>query len=370
MHTPVRPNVLNMVPYSPGKPIEEVKRELGLETVIKLASNENPMGPSPRAMEAIRGAVADLNLYPDGAGYGLKHAISKRFGVPAYSIVLGNGSDEIIQNIGLIFLGNPTDEVIAATPSFSRYEAVARLADCKIVNVPLNNGLRHDLKAMAAAVTSNTKLIFIANPNNPTGTIVTKTEFDAFMADVPDSVTVILDEAYYEFACQAPDYLSSIPYILAGRNVVGLRTFSKAYGLAGLRVGYGFVPSWIEDPINRARLTFNVNNLAQLAGVAALADDDHVRRTMANNAKGLDILVKGLQEEGATVPPSHTNFVFADIHRQARPVFDALLRKGIIVRPGDIFGTPTYLRITVGTEAENHAFVEAFRSVMREPAKI
>ena len=370
MPTPVRPNVLRMVPYSPGKPIDEVKRELGLDSVIKMASNENPIGPSPKAIAAIQSAMSELNLYPDGAAFGLKHAISEKFGIPAENIVIGNGSDEIIQNLGVIFLGKPTDEVIAATPSFSRYEAVGRLADCKVINVPLDKDLRHDLNAMAAAVTPNTKLVFIANPNNPTGTIISKTEFDAFLAKIPDSVTVILDEAYYEFACDTPDYVSSIPYVLAGRNVVGLRTFSKAYGLAGLRVGYGFVPNWIEDPINRARLTFNVNNLAQLAGIAALGDDEHVRRTLENNKRGIEILTKGLEAEGAAVTPTYTNFIFADIHRSGREVFNELLKRGVIIRPGDIFGAPTFLRITVGTEAENLAFVEAFHSIMRQPATI
>ncbi len=365
----MRPNVLKMIPYSPGKPIEEVRRELGLEQIIKLASNENPLGPSPKALLAIQSALSDLNLYPDGAAFALKHAISQKFGIPATNLVVGNGSEELIAVLGSIFLGGENDEVVAATPSFVRYEAAARLANCRLVNVPLDSALRHDLPAMAKAVTLNTKLIFIANPNNPTGTVVTKREFDAFMSDMPDGITVVLDEAYFEFAQDAPDALSSLPYVLAGKNVVGLRTFSKAYGLAGIRVGYGFVPSWMEDPINRARLTFNVNSLAQAAGIAALDDEGHLRRTVTNNVRGLEILTRGLEAEGATVTRSYTNFLFADIHRPCRPVFEALLKKGVIVRPGDIFGTPTHLRITVGTEEENATFVEEFRSVIREPVR-
>lgn len=365
MHTPVRANVLRMIPYSPGKPIDEVKRELGLTEVHKLASNENPLGPSPKAMATLRGAIDDLNLYPDGAAYDLKQAISKKFGIPAANVVLGNGSEELLQNLGLIFL-TEGDEVVAGNPSFVRYEAAANLAGCKAVLVPLDKDLRHDLPAMARAITERTRLLFIGNPNNPTGTVVTKAEFDAFLQDVPEEVTVVLDEAYFEFACDMPDAVNSLPYVLAGKNVVGLRTFSKAYGLAGIRVGYGFVSSWIEDAVNRARNTFNVNSLAQAAAIGALSDDEHVAKTLENNRRGIDILTKGFEAAGATVTPSHTNFLFVDIHRPCRPVFEALLRKGYIIRPGDIFGAPTHLRITVGTERENVGLVEAYGAVIRD----
>lgn len=367
MATPIRPNILEMVPYSPGKPIEEARRELGISTVYKLASNENPLGPSSKAVDAMEHALHEANLYPDGGAHDLKQALSRKFGIPVENIVLGAGSEELIQTIGLIYLNGPEDEVVAGFPSFVRYEAAARLCNAKFVNVPLDKTLTHDLPAMAKAVTDKTKIVFIANPNNPTGTIVHNKALRSFIDDMPSQVTVVVDEAYYEFASHLPEYPSAIDYLKEGKNVICLRTFSKAYGLAGMRVGYGFVSPQVEDAINRARITFNINILAQAGATAALHDVDHMLRTVQNNERGIEMLTKGMEAEGATVTKSYTNFVFADIHRPCRPVFEALLKRGVIVRPGDIFGTPTYLRVSVGTDEGNRAFLEAFKSVMREP---
>lgn len=362
----IRPNVLKMQPYSPGKPIAEVQRELGLTDVVKLASNENPLGPSPKAIAAVTKAAATMHTYPDGGAFELKAAISAAHNIPVENLIVGNGSDEIIHILGQIFLGSPTDEVIVGDPSFVRYDAAAQLAPCKLVKVPLDDDYRHDLTAMAAAVTSNTRLIFIANPNNPTGTIVSKSEFDRFLSGLPDGVTVVLDEAYFEFAASEKDNPNSRDYVLSGRNVVGLRTFSKTYGLAGIRLGFAFAPSWIVDATDRAREPFNTSSLAQAAAIAAITDTEHLANTVKNNAEGLTTISAALEEAGFRPCESYANFVFAELHEPAQPLFQALLRKGVIVRAGDAFGCPTCLRVSVGTAVENTRFADALASVMKE----
>jgi len=368
MNSPVRPNVLGMTPYSPGKPIDEVKRELGLTEVVKLASNENPLGPSPMAMAAVRRAAETMHIYPDASGHDLVQAISRKFNVPAWNIVLGNGSDELIHLLGLVLIDAPLDEVVVGDPSFVRYDAAAQLAPCKLVKVRLDSGDRHDLTAMAAAVNEHTKLVFIANPNNPTGTIVNRTELDAFLRDLPERVVVALDEAYFEFAAHEPSYPNSLDYIRDGRSVIGLRTFSKAYGLAGIRLGFGFAPAAIADGIQRAREPFNVNALAQAAGIAALQDDEHLRRTLRANAEGMKTLTAAFEKHGCAVRQSYANFIFADIGRPAQPVFQSLLEQGVIVRSGHVLGCPTALRVSIGTPEENSTFVEVFDVAMRQPA--
>lgn len=340
-----------MHPYSPGKPIDEVKRELGLKDVVKLASNENPLGPSPKAIAAVKAAAEEMHLYPDGSAYDLKQAISSKFGVPSKRVVVGNGSDEIIHLLGLVMLADPSDEVIVGEPSFVRYDAAAHLAPSKLIKVPLDSDYRHDLSAMAARVSPNTKMVFVANPNNPTGTVVGRREVDAFLRDVPPEVLLILDEAYFEFAEHLEDYPASTLY-LDRPNVVGLRTFSKTHGLAGIRVGYGFVPEWLSDAIDRAREPFDVNALAQAAGIAALSDTEHVRRTIENNTRGMKRLNEFLVAHGARPVESYANFVLADFGRPSRPLFDQLLRQGVIVRPGDVLGCPNCLRISIGTDEE------------------
>ncbi|RYG66452.1 aminotransferase class I/II-fold pyridoxal phosphate-dependent enzyme, partial [bacterium] len=271
MTLPIRENVLQMQPYVPGKPADEVRRELGLDRVVKLASNENPYGPSPLAIEAVAAAARGMHVYPDGAAYALRHALSEHHGVPMERIVVGNGSDELIHLMGLVLLDGPDDELMMADPSFSRYDASAHLANSRLVKVPLDAEYRHDLPAMAAAVTERTRMIFVANPNNPTGTIVRRPEVEAFLDAVPERVVVVLDEAYYEFAEPFEGYPSSLDY-LDRPNVVGLRTFSKTYGLAGIRVGYGFFPAALADAMHRAREPFDVNALAQAAAIAALSE--------------------------------------------------------------------------------------------------
>lgn len=360
----IRPNVLQMTPYSPGKPVDEVKRELGLDRVVKLASNENPLGPSPKAVAAVQAAAAQMHVYPDGSAHRLRTALASKFGLSAKQILVGNGSDELIHLLGLVLLDEGS-EMMMGDPSFSRYDAAAHLSVAKLVKVPLDADFRHDLPAMARAVTAKTRLIWIANPNNPTGTVVRRSEVDRFLDDVPEDVVVVLDEAYYEFAAGLSDFPNSLDYVTAGRpNVVGLRTFSKAYGLAGIRVGYGFAPLAIADAIERAREPFDVNSLAQVAAVAALDDDEHIRDTVETNRRGLARLAGVFEEVGARPLESFANFVYADLGRPARPVFDALLRRGVITRPGDVLGNPSCLRVSVGTEEEMEIFVNELKEVM------
>lgn len=360
----IRPNVLQMVPYSPGKPIDEVKRELGLERVIKLASNENPLGPSPKAVEAVSMMLTQMHLYPDGAAFQLREALAQKFNLPMRQVVVGNGSDEIIHLLGQIFLEKGSDEIIVGDPSFARYDAAAGLADCVLTKVPLTPDMRLDLVGMANAVGPNTKLIFIANPNNPTGTMVTRQEVDALIASIPSDVVVVLDEAYFEFASGADDFPNSLDYVQRYSNVVGMRTFSKAYGLAGLRVGYAFVPEVIADAIDRAREPFNVNILAQAAAIAALNDEQYVRDTVELNRRGIETLESVFREVGGTPFSSHANFVMADIGRPAKPVFESLLKRGVIIRSGHVLGMPNCVRVSVGTDEELAVFVEEFRTVM------
>jgi len=364
----VRPNILEMTPYSPGKPIDEVKRELGLDRVVKLASNENPLGPSPKALEAIAEAAKSLHIYPDGASYNLRHRLAERFDLPMNQVIVGNGSDELLHLIGLLFLDGPNDNIIVGYPSFSRYDASAHLANAELIRVPLNSEYVHDLQAMADAVNENTRLVYVANPNNPTGTIVTKAEFDAFLDRIPERVMVILDEAYYEFAADQTEYPNSLDYVKAGRNVIGMRTFSKAYGLAGIRLGYAFVPEYICDAIDRAREPFNVNLLAQAAGVAAIGDDEYVARTVAVNREGLDRLNAAFEKVGAKPVQSFANFVFADLGQPAKPIFEALLKEGVITRSGHVLGAPNCLRVSIGTPDEMDYFIEKLFKVMNVSA--
>jgi histidinol-phosphate aminotransferase len=355
----VRENVLGLVPYSPGKPIEEVKRELGLEDITKMASNENVLGPSPRAVEAMRAAAESVYLYPDGSWFRLRQALAQRLAVSSESIVVGNGSDEIIHFLGLTFL-NPEDEMIQADPSFVRYEAAAALNLAKCHLVPLRD-FTHDLVAMREAVNDRTKLVFIASPNNPTGTLNTKAEVDAFLADLPAHVVTVFDEAYREYV-EAPDYPETLDYVREDRNVIVLRTFSKAYALAGLRVGYGIAPPELIGYLNQVREPFNVSSVAQEAAIASLADDDQVKRACAMNSAGKRYLYAQFEALGLAYVPTEANFVFVDVGRDCMEVFHALMRLGVIVRAG--LGMPTHVRVTIGRQEDNERFIAALKEVL------
>lgn len=357
----VSEGIETLVPYKPGKPMAELERELGIENSVKLASNENPLGSSPKAIEAIKEVLSGLNRYPDGAYYYLKEKLAKFVGVTPDMLVIGNGSNEIIELLIRTFMVEG-DEAIMGSPSFAVYPIIVQGAGGTSIEVPLSkpsNGLTIDLAAMAESITDKTKLIFIANPNNPTGTIVTDTDFDAFMEKVPDNVIVCMDEAYFEYV-SSPEFPDSLKYIKEGKSVVILRTFSKIYGLAGLRVGYGIAPARIADYMNRVRQPFNVSSVAEAAAMGALDDSEFVKESIEMNRKGFDFLSKELKELGVEVVPTEANFFLVKVGNGTE-VYNKLLKQGVIVRPMASYNMDEYIRVTIGTEAQNKRFMEAFR---------
>lgn len=353
----VHPDIRSLSPYVPGKPIDELQRELGLTRVIKLASNENPLGPSPKALAALSGAQEMLHRYPDGGAYQLRQALADRWKVTNDQVILGNGSDEILGLLARTFL-TPCDEAVMADHTFVIYKLEVTAVHAKPVMVPLVNWT-HDLDAMAQAISPRTRLLFICNPNNPTGTMVSAEAVERLMARVPEDVIVVFDEAYFEYV-RNPRFPDTIAYVKQGRNAIVLRTFSKIYGLAGLRIGYGVSTPEIIDLLNRVRPPFNANSLAQKAAFAALTDDEHVAKSRVVNADGMEQIGQGLQALGLTPVPSEANFVYFDCKQDGRRVFDALLREGVIVR----HLTGTMLRVTIGQPDENTVFLQALRKVL------
>ncbi|HET7910026.1 MAG TPA: histidinol-phosphate transaminase [Nitrospira sp.] len=354
----VHPDIAALSPYVPGKPIDELQRELGLTRVVKLASNENPLGPSPKAMAVINDGLATLHRYPDGGAFRLREAIADRWKVAAGQVILGNGSDEILGLLARTFL-SPGDEAIMADQTFAIYKMEVMAAHGTPVVVPLVQW-RHDVAGMAAAITERTRLLFLCNPNNPTGTMVSADEVAKLLAKVPAGVVVVFDEAYYEYV-RSSEFPDSMAYVRQGRNAVVLRTFSKIYGLAGLRIGYGVTTPEIVNFLNRVRPPFNVNSLAQRAALAALRDDEHVATSRAANQAGMDQVVTGLRALGFAPIASEANFLYFDVGRDGRRVFEALLRHGVIIR--HIEGR--MIRVTIGQTEENVAFLTALKQVLQ-----
>src|SRR5216117_547158 len=354
-------HILGIAPYEPGKPIEELERELGIHDAIKLASNENPLPPSERVQRAISAALAHLNRYADGSGFYLRQALAKKHGVTQDQIVLGNGSNELIELAVRTFL-KPGDEAIVPHPSFVVYPMIVQAAGGIRVMVMLREH-RLDLEAMARAITPMTKMVFVANPNNPTATIVTADEVEAFMARVPERTIVIFDEAYIEFA-MGPDFPDALNYIRQGRKVIVLRTFSKAASLAGLLVGYGIADADAISLMNRIRQPFNVNSLAQAAGLAALEDDNHVLECVRMIEAGRHFLYDEFKALGIRYVPSRANFILVDVGRSASDIYQRLLKEGVIVRSMTPFGMESALRVTVGTPQENGRLVKALKTVL------
>ncbi|MBQ8516925.1 MAG: histidinol-phosphate transaminase [Akkermansia sp.] len=354
-------NVWELVAYKPGKPIEETARELGMapEDIVKLASNENSLGPSPRAQEAMQKAVAGVHIYPDGASFSLRSRLAADYGVSFEQTAVGNGSSELIELLGHAFL-KPGTEVVAAEYSFAMYSIVAKLFGAEYVAVPNKPDWTHDLQGMLHAITPQTRLVFITNPTNPVGTMVGQEEVDAFMAAVPEHVTVVFDEAYMEFAAEQVD---TAKYVRAGRNVAVLRTFSKAYGLAGVRVGYAITSAEIAGLINKARSPFNVNLIAQVGALAALDDTEHLRRSVEMVNAGRSRYYAAFDALGVEYVPCHTNFILVRVGNGARVYADALAR-GVITRPMGGYGLPEYIRITIGNESENEKCLAVLRELL------
>ncbi len=346
-----RPAVEELTPYQPGRPVEDVQRELGLARVVKLASNEGPFPPLPAAVEAIERAAGELNRYPDGGSYRLHEALAARHGVAFAEVAVGAGADGCIDLLSQATL-DPGDEVVCAWPSFPSYVIDARKLGAVPVLVPLRQ-LRHDLDAMLAAITPRTKLVYVCDPNNPTGTMTTRDELDRFLAAVPDHVLVVVDQAYFEYV-DRPDYPDAIEeHVKGGRRVVVLRTFSKIYGLAGLRVGYAVGPADVCAAMAKVRRPFDVTTTAQVAALASLDDGGEVARRRALNREGLDRLAATLRRHGLEPAAGAVgNFLYVEIGEEAQRLYEALLREGVIVRPLAGFGAPRALRVSVGTPEE------------------
>jgi histidinol-phosphate aminotransferase len=358
MSLPVKPWIQKLEPYVPGKPIEELERELGIPNAVKLASNENPLGPSPRAVEAIWNAAERMHRYPDGGCFRLRHALAARLGMSPEQLVFGTGSDEILELLAKCFLG-PSDEIIFAWPSFAMYPIVTQGMGATAVRVPLGEDLVHDLVRMREAVTSRTRLVIVCNPNNPTGTSVGAAAFDRFAGSLPDSAVLVVDEAYVEYA-RRPDFPDALAWVRRRPGTCVLRTFSKIYGLAGLRVGYAVADRELAGYLERARHPFNVSSIAEAAALAALDDHEHVARARQTNAAGFEFLTRELQRLGLQTWPSDANFLLAS----APPnTYEKLLREGVIVRPMGGFGLPNHIRITIGTAEENERLVKALGRV-------
>ncbi|MDQ4082560.1 MAG: histidinol-phosphate transaminase [Actinomycetota bacterium] len=363
-----RPAIADLVPYEPGKPVEEVQRELGLGRVVKLASNEGQFGPFPAALAAIERGARELNRYPDGGAYRLTLALAEKHGVGPEEIALAAGADAVIMYLSLAVL-DPGDEAVCGWPSFPSYVLDATKLGARAVRVPLTED-RYDIEALLAAVTPRTKLVYLPNPNNPTGTMVTRAELDAYFAAVPDGVLTVLDEAYYEYVDRA-DYPDGIEEYLKrdGARVLVLRTFSKIYGLAGLRVGYGVGPADVVQAIRKVRNAFEVNQTAQDAALASLGDDAELERRRAGTADARAELERACAELPVRVAsPAVANFLFLDVGEDSGLLFEALLRDGVIVRPLAPFGAPGAIRVTVGAPEENALFVNAISRALAVPA--
>jgi histidinol-phosphate aminotransferase len=356
--------VRRIAPYVPGKPVEELARELGLDpaTIVKLASNENPRGPGAKVRAAIATATEELTRYPDGNGFALKAALAARLGVPAGGIVLGNGSNDILELVSLAFL-EPGDEAVYSKHAFAVYPLATQARGAHGIEVPARDH-GHDLAAMRAAISARTRIVFVANPNNPTGTWLSPEDVRAFVASVPSDVVVVLDEAYNEYL-EPSQRADSVAWIAAYPNLIVSRTFSKAHGLAALRVGYGVMDATVADLLNRVRQPFNVNALAQAAAIAALTDDAYVEESRALNREGLAQLYAGLDALGIPYVRSHGNFVLAQVGAAGR-INVSLLKQGVIVRPVANYGLPEWLRITVGLPAENERFLAALARALAE----
>ena len=357
-------HIAKLIPYPPGKPLEELEREYGISGSIKMASNENSLGPSPKAIAAISAALTKLHRYPDGSCFYLATRLAEELGIDSQQILFGNGSDEIIALLAAALVQNG-DEVITSHPSFLVYPKVTQAQGGINLVVPLNE-MHHDLSTILTKITDRTRLIFLDNPNNPTGTIFSKEAFENFLCHVPEHVVVVLDEAYIDFV-EPSQRINVLDYMTEKTPVVGLRTFSKAYGLAGLRIGYGLMPKELADLLHRVRAPFNVNNLAQIGAIAALDDDSFYAETIEMTSQGISWLSQKLEQLGLRCFPTHTNFFLVDLkHLDGKEFYQALLKKGVIIRPMTAYGYPNFIRITVGTLSENQRLLNAVTQTLSE----
>lgn len=358
----IRPEVKNFQPYIPGKPISEVAREFGLKKIIKLASNENPLGPSVLAIKKIKQTASRVYFYPESSGIKLREALGKKLNISPNQIILGNGSDELIELLGKTFL-NKEDEIIVSEHSFIRYAMAGWLMGCAVKTIPMEN-FNYNIPAIGKAITPKTKIIFVANPNNPTGTYIPKDELIKLLRITPKNVLFVCDEAYYEYACLEKNYPQTLEYLKDYENLIILRTFSKIYALAGLRIGYGLASARIIEHLDRMRPPFNVNTLAQEAAEASLDDQKQIIQAQRLVKEGKEYLYNQLNQMGIDYVPSATNFVLINLARPGKNIFQDLLKEGIIVRAMDEYTLPYSIRVTIGKKAEMLLFVKALKKVL------
>ena len=358
----IRKGILDLKPYIPGKPIEEVKRELGLKEVIKLASNETSVGPSPLAVAAIKKEIKNINLYPEGSSSLLREKLAHRLSIDKEMIIIGNGEDDIIDLIGMAFI-NEGDEVITGEITFPAYETTTKIMGGKLILIKLKD-FSFDLEKIAQRINEKTKIVFLCNPNNPTGTIVDKESVDRFIKQVPENVIVVFDEAYYDYV-EDENYPNSLSYVLEEKNVIILRTFSKIAGIAGVRIGYGIAKPELIGYLNRVVNPFTTNRLAQVAALASLDDEEYRRKVLNSNKEGKKYLYKELKKLGLFYVPTEANFIFIDLKEDSEIVFEKLLKKGVIIRPGKTWGCPNFIRVTIGTAYENEKFIQALKEVIK-----
>ncbi|MCX5799899.1 MAG: histidinol-phosphate transaminase [Candidatus Eisenbacteria bacterium] len=358
----VRENVYRLRPYVPGKPVEILERQLGVKNALKFASNENPLGPSPLALKAIRESNHLLNRYPDSSSYFLREKLGEHFGFPMEQFIVGNGTTQLIELVCHLFLG-PGDEAVIAEPSFLMYPICIELMGARAVSVPLRDH-KHDLSAMAKAVSPKTKVVFVCNPNNPTGTIVTKSEVEQFLSKIPESVVVVFDEAYHEYV-EHSEYPDAMEYLREGKLVIVLRTFSKVYALAGLRVGYGVASEEMIFLLNSVSIPFTATCIGQVAALASLADDKQISRSLKVTSEGMQFLREKLTDMGLEAVESYANFMAVDLKTDAREACAELERKALILRAVGLGLPASFVRITVGTQRENERLVEGLKEVLR-----
>ena len=354
----------NLKEYVPGKPIEDVMREFGLKSIVKLASNENPLGPSPSAIEAIKKEAKHVNIYPDGQALDLRDKLAKKHGMKLEEIIIGSGGEQILKLMAHTFI-NEGDEVIFAAPSFALYDIMSSHMGAKCHSVPLTEDFKHDFRAFKKLINDKTKLVYVCNPNNPTGNIMTKEEVMNFIEVLPDACVLMLDEAYFEYAIHDPNYLDGLEILKNRPNTVVLRTFSKVAGLAGLRIGYAFSSQEIIREMTKVKGVFNANRLGQVAALASLDDEEHIEKTIALNKASLDKMKAFFNENNMSYVPSHTNFIFVNINMSSRVAYEELLKLGVIIRPGFLWGQENYIRVSSGTLEETDIFLKALKQIIQ-----
>ena len=359
-----RKELAGLKEYVPGKPIEDVMKQYGLTSIVKLASNENPLGPSKKAVEAIKREAENIHIYPDGAALELREKLSKKHGVSMEQILIGSGGEQILKLIAHTLV-NEGDEVIFGAPSFALYDIMSSHIGAKCISLPLTEDFRHDLKAFEEHLNEKTKIVYICNPNNPTGNIMPKAELLDFISKLPESVVLMLDEAYFEYAIHDPEYLDGLEILKDRANTIILRTFSKVAGLAGLRIGYCFSSTEIIREMSKIKGVFNANRIGQMAAIASLDDDEHISNTIALNKRSLDMMKEYFRNHNMKYVESHANFIFVDINQSSREAYIELQKRGVIIRPGFLWGFENHIRVSSGTIEQTEIFIKALDDIVK-----